>query len=226
MRLQFLGHQFRQYLCSHHQAELHRRLNQQHRRRARVRGNASSALDPSALASRFACCPACTPFISLVLMSGSRLDTMTVRFASKRSTTPPSRLPLSSKSRCEHVLFVHTPARARTHTHTHTQVEQRLGIDFSAASRGGGGGGGAREAAPVRAGRRPIRQIMGDLDEIQESDVPQDRGRTDRERHRARDRNRDWATREERGAARPSAAAGSTGSVTDVRIVHCSKCHL
>jgi hypothetical protein len=139
---------------------------------------------------------------------------------------------LSSKSRCVGCTHTHTHTYTphtytRTHTHTHTQVEQRLGIDFSAASRGGGGGGGgAREAAPVRAGRRPIRQIMGDLDEIQESDVPQDRGRTDRERHRARDRNRDWATREERGAARPSAAAGSTGSVTDVRIVHCSKCHL
>jgi hypothetical protein len=209
-----------------------RRLNQQRRRRARVRGNASSVLDPFARASRFACCPACTPFISLVLMSGSRLDTMTVRFASKRSTTLHSRLLLSSKSRCVGCTHTHTHTYTphtytRTHTHTHTQVEQRLGIDFSAASRGGGGGGGgAREAAPVRAGRRPIRQIMGDLDEIQESDVPQDRGRTDRERHRARDRNRDWATREERGAARPSAAAGSTGSVTDVRIVHCSKCHL
>jgi hypothetical protein len=109
-----------------------------------------------------------------------------------------------------------THTHTHTHTHTYTQVEQRLGIDFSAASTGGGGGGeGGRHAASVRAGRRPIRRMMGDLDEIQESDVPQDRGRTDRDRHRARDRDRELPPREERGVARPSAA----GSVTDVRIV-------
>ena len=68
--------------------------------------------------------------------------------------------------------------------------------------------------------------MMGDLDEIQESDVPQDSGWTDRDRHRARDRDRDLPPREERGVARPSAAAVGIGSVTDVRIVHCSKCHL
>jgi len=106
------------------------------------------------------------------------------------------------------------------------KVEQRLGIDSSSAGAEAGRVGceprGARgeeregESAQVRAGRRPIRQVMGEMHEIGESEVSTSlyfttaAGTADRTRGQRRERRE--APRGEDGHRRERRERGETGA--------------